>query len=281
MERKSCFSLIKSGRTFIFFLGLIILFTLIIGPIFWVFINSFKTNVDALASPPALFFKPIISNYIKVLKTFNFNRAFFNSLIVALASTTIVLIFGTPAAYVLARFRFKGKLALSFMVLASRMIPTIAIGIPMYMIMKKFKMLDTQIALIASYVAFNLPFGIWLLTGFIKMIPKELEEAASIDGCTRFQAFRRVILPLLGPGLAAVGILISISCYREFFLPLILTSQKAKPLSVLAGQFITEYGTDWGQLSAFAIIIFVPVIVIAVYAQRYLISGLTMGAVKG
>jgi multiple sugar transport system permease protein len=146
--------------------------------------------------------------------------------------------------------------------------------------MMKAGVLDTYFAVIVSFVAYNLPFGIWLLIGFVQMIPRELEEAAIIDGASRMQAFLRMIVPLVLPGLAAVGILVMIVCWREFFLPLILTSHNAKTLSVLAGTFMTEFGIDWGQLSAFAIITFLPVIAIAVYAQKYLISGLTMGAVK-
>jgi multiple sugar transport system permease protein len=265
----------------VFYLALICLFLVILGPVLWLFLNSFKTNVEALAIPPRLFVRPTFDNYRAVIvRNVEFPRFFMNSILTMVISTVVVLAFGMPASYVLARFRFRGKVLLAFVILATRMIPRVAIGIPTYMIMMKMGMLDTYFALITSYVAYNLPFGIWLLIGFIQMIPKELEEAAAIDGSTRFQAFRRIVVPLIGPGLAAVGILVMIVCWREFFLPLILTSRRAKTISVVAGQFMTEYGIDWGQLSAFAMITFAPVIAIAVYAQKYLISGLTMGAVK-
>lgn len=268
-------------QSLMFLAGLVLLFFFILGPIIWLLLNSFKTNVEALAIPPKLIFMPTFENYPTViLRTAEFPKFFFNSIITAVISTAIVLAFGMPAAYVLARFRFRGMVVLAFVILATRMVPRVAIGIPTYMVMMKIGMLDTHLSLIASYVAYNLPFGIWLLMGFIALIPKELEEAAAIDGCSRLQAFWHVVVPLIGPGLAAVGILVMIVCWREFFLPLILTSREAKPLSVVAGQFITEYGTDWGQLSAFAMMTLLPVIAIAVYAQKYLISGLTMGAVK-
>lgn len=264
-----------------FYLGLLALFLLILGPILWLLLNSFKTNVQALAIPPRLLFPPTFQNYPAVIfRIDEFPLFFFNSVFTMVASTAIVLIFGLPAAYALARFSFRGRVLLAFAILATRMIPRVAIGIPTYLIMMKLGLLDTHLALIASYVAYNLPFGIWLLVGFVQIIPREIEEAAAIDGSSRFQTFREIIVPLLGPGLAAVGILVMIVCWREFFLPLILTSHDAKPIAVVAGQFITEYGIDWGQLSAFAMITFAPVIAIAVYAQRYLISGLTMGAVK-
>ena len=264
-----------------FYAGLIVLFLLILGPILWLLINSFKTNVQALSIPPRLIFRPTFQNYPAViLRVDQFPLYFFNSVYTMVISTAIVLVLGLPAAYVLARFDFRGKVLLAFAILATRMIPRVAIGIPTYLIMMRLGLLDTYTALIVSYVAYNLPFGIWLLIGFVQIIPREIEEAAAIDGSSRYQTFLRIIVPLIGPGLAAVGILVMIVCWREFFLPLILTSHNAKPIAVVAGQFITEYGIDWGQLSAFAMITFAPVFAVAWYAQRYLISGLTMGAVK-
>jgi multiple sugar transport system permease protein len=270
----------NSLRRLLFYLALLVVFLFILGPILWLLINSFKTNVEALAIPPKLLFKPYLHNYPAVMASYQFPKFFSNSLIASGVSTLIVLALGMPAAYVLARFTFTGQVLLAFVILATRMVPRVAIGIPTYMILMNLGMLDTHVALILSYVAYNLPFGIWLLIGFIRLIPPDLEQAAAIDGCSRLQAFRLVLIPLIGPGLAAVGILVMIVCWREFFLPLILTSDRAKTISVGAGQFITEYGIDWGQLSAFAMITFAPVIAIAVYAQKYLISGLTMGAVK-
>jgi multiple sugar transport system permease protein len=263
-------------------MGLVVVFLLSVGPILWLFLNSFKTNVDALAIPPRLIFTPTLGNYhAVVLRNPDFPRFYFNSVFSSTLATVVVLVLGIPAAYVLARSAFRGKVLLAFVILATRMVPQVAIGIPTYLIAMRLNLLDTYTALVVTYIAFNLPFSIWLLMGFIRSIPYELEEAAAIDGCTRLQAITRVVMPLMGPGLAAVGILVMIVCWREFFLPLILTStRQAKPLSVVAGQFITEYGIDWGQMSAFSMLTLAPVIVIAVYAQKYLISGLTMGAVK-
>jgi multiple sugar transport system permease protein len=270
------------GEDLIFGLGLVFVFVLSVGPIFWLFLNSFKTNVDALAIPPRLVFVPTFVNYhAVVLRNPDFPRFYFNSVFSSTVATLVVLVLGIPAAYVLARSTFRGKVVLAFVILATRMVPQVAIGIPTYLIAMQLNLLDTYTALVVTYVAFNLPFSIWLLMGFVRGIPYELEEAAAIDGCTRLQAITRVVMPLMGPGLAAVGILVMIVCWREFFLPLILTStRQAKPLSVVAGQFITEYGIDWGQMSAFSMLTLAPVIVLAVYAQKYLISGLTMGAVK-
>ena len=266
----------------LFNLGLVLLLLVTLGPILWLFLNSFKTNVDALSIPPRIIFRPTFVDYSAVvIQNPNFARFYFNSIFSSVISTLVVLVLGIPAAYALARFRFRGKLLLAFIILATRMVPQVAIGIPTYLIMLRIGLLDTYTALIVSFVAFNLPFSIWLMIGFIKIIPVELEEAAAIDGCSRLQAILRVVLPLTGPGLAAVGILVMIVCWREFFLPLILTSSPhAKTLSVVAGNFITDYGINWGQMSAFSMLTFLPVIIIAVYAQKYLISGLTMGAVK-
>ena len=272
----------RFGEGFVLASGLTVVFILVLGPILWLLLNSFKTNVEALSIPPRLIFPATLDNYhAVVVRNPDFSRFYFNSVFSSLVATAIVLVLGIPAAYVLARASFRGKVLLAFLILATRMVPQIALGIPTYLIALRFNLLDTYTVLIVSYVAFNLPFSIWLLMGFVRTIPFDLEEAAVIDGCTRLQAILRVVLPLMGPGLAAVGILIMIVCWREFFLPLILTSSvQAKPLSVVAGQFITEYGINWGQMSAFSLLTLMPVIIIAVYAQKYLISGLTMGAVK-
>ncbi len=281
MTIRPAITLRQGGRLLVLYIGLILLVLIILGPILWLLINSFKTNVDALSVPPKLIFKPLFSNYPKVIiRNPDFLKDLMNSIVTMVLSTGVVLVLGMPAAYVLARFRFVGSVILSFVILATRMVPRVAIGIPTYLIMMRIGVLDTYFAVIVSFVAYNLPFGIWLLMGFVQMIPRELEEAAIIDGASKIQAFLRMIVPLVLPGLVAVGILVMIVCWREFFLPLILTSHNAKTISVLAGTFMTEYGIDWGQLSAFSIITFLPVIAIAVYAQKYLISGLTMGAVK-
>jgi multiple sugar transport system permease protein len=263
-------------------IGLIALLTETLFPIVWLLLTSFKTNILALEIPPRLIFTPTFSNYPEVIvQNRDFLRYYLNSIITAVLSTLTVLFLAVPAAYVLARYRFKGKVSLAFFILSTRMIPQVAIGIPLYMIIMNLNMLDTYFALIASFIAFNLPFGIWMMMGFIRTIPREIEEAGEIDGCNKFSVFYRVVLPLTGPGLAAVGILVLIVCWKEFFLPLVLTSSpSAKTLSVVAGQFITEYGINWGQMSAFSILTFLPVFALAVYAQRYLVSGLTMGAVK-
>jgi multiple sugar transport system permease protein len=271
----------QGGRLLVLYVGLIVIVLLILGPILWLAINSLKTNVDALSIPPKLIFKPLFTNYPKVIiRNPDFLKDLMNSIVTMVASTAVVLFLGMPAAYILARFRFKASVLIAFVILATRMVPRVAIGIPTYLIMMQVGVLDTYFAVIVSFVAYNLPFGIWLLIGFVQMIPRELEEAAIIDGASKMQAFLRMIVPLVLPGLAAVGILVMIVCWREFFLPLIVTSHNAKTLSVLAGTFMTEFGIDWGQLSAFSIVTFLPVIAIAVYAQKYLISGLTMGAVK-
>ena len=162
-------------------MSLILVFLLILGPLLWLFVNSFKTNVEALAIPPKLIFAPTFQNYPAVILSYKFPKFFMNSIIVSVLSTSVVLVLGMPAAYVLARFPFRGSVFLAFVILATRMVPRVAIGIPTYLIMMRIGLLDTHLALIVSYVAYNLPFGIWLLIGFIKIIPRDMEEAAAID----------------------------------------------------------------------------------------------------
>ena len=256
------------------------LFTLF--PLLWVLLTSFKTNVQALASPPVLVFAPISDNYVNVaLRVHDFGRVFLNSVVVAAASTAGILVLGTPASYGLSRFVFRGSGLLGFSILSTRTVPRVAIAVPLFLLMKDVGLLDTWSAVILANIAYSLPFGIWMIVGFVEAVPLELEEAARIDGCSRFGAFARVVVPLILPGLGATAILTTIVAWNEFLMPLVLTSRDARTLPVVVGQFITEYGIDWGQLSAFAVLTILPVVLATVFIERYLIGGLTAGAVKG
>jgi ABC-type glycerol-3-phosphate transport system permease component len=251
-------------------------------PMLWVLLTSFKTNVQALATPPVLLFAPVVDNYVNVtLHIHDFGRVFLNSTVVALASTACILALGTPASYGLSRFVFRGSGILGFSILSTRTVPRVAIAIPLFLLMKNIGLLDTWWALILANVAYSLPFGVWMIVGFVEAIPLELEDAARIDGCGRFGTFVRIVLPLIVPGMGATAILTTIVAWNEFLMPLVMTSRDALTLPVVVGQFMTEYGIDWGQLSAFAMFTILPVVLATVFVERYLIGGLTAGAVKG
>jgi len=250
-------------------------------PIFWVFLSSIKHEVDVLTIPPRLFFKPTLKNYIQLLiKNPTFVRYFINSTIIAVSTTVISVTIGSLAGYAFARFRFLGGELLPLGILFVRMIPYITLMLPLFLLMKTFGLLDTHIAVIIAHTAFNLPLVVWLMRGFFIGIPPELEESAMIDGCSRFGAFLRIVLPLVKPGLTTATIFCILLSWNEFMSALILTSREAKTLPVAVSEYIRPMGILWTDLCAFAMLMLAPLIISSFHIQKYLASGLTMGAIK-
>lgn len=260
-------------------IAVILIFTLL--PIAWMVLTSFKTKVDIYSSIPKLFFKPSLKGWEHVLFTMPTLRFILNGLIVAGFNTAICLIVGTLAAFSLSRFKMKGKENIAFFLLTFRMFPPIAAAVPLFVIFKTFKLIDTQLSLILAYILFNLPFTVWLMREFISSIPVSLEEAAMVDGLTRMQAFREIELPLLKASLAAVGIFCFIFAWNEFIFALLFTQSMAKTMPVQISQFITWKEVTWENASAAGTIFVLPVLVLVFFIQKYLVIGLSLGAVKG
>jgi multiple sugar transport system permease protein len=250
-------------------------------PILLIFLTSLKTDVQTFAVPPVFIFTPTLQNYkdafIGSWSQFPF---VINSLIVTFVSTAISVGFGAMAAYGLARFKFRGSRDLAFWILSTRMAPPIAFIVPMFALMTALRLLDTYWALIIMYTGMNLSFAVWILRGFFLDIPRELEESALVDGYTRWQVFTRIALPLVKPGLAAVAVLSSIFAWNEFLFALILTQQNAKTISIGITGFSTSMGIRWGQFMAVGFVAILPILVFTFILQRYLVRGLTFGAVK-
>jgi N,N'-diacetylchitobiose transport system permease protein len=205
-----------------------------------------------------------------------------NSSLVALGVVFVNLVFGTLASYTFARQRFRGKQAAFGFILASRLLPTMAVAIPIYEILRQLGLLDSKLGLTVIYSAFTLPFTIWVLTLYFRSLPPEMEEAARVDGCTRFGAFRRILLPLIAPGLVATSIFAFIQAWNEYVLAYVLLSSPEKQtLTVWLASFTTVRGTDWGPLMAAATLTALPVVVFFLIVQRRVAFGLTAGAVKG
>ncbi len=217
---------------------LLSIFSLIILlPILWIVRLSFTTKFVAYKIPPEWFFKPILDNYRSLFVDYGFGQFFYNSLVVAIGSTAIAIPIAFFAAYSFNRFNTGGR-SLQFGILGLQMLPPIVLSLPIFVLMKTFNLLNTRGGLIASYLSFNLPFVIWMLMGFIESIPVELEEAAKIDGATRFQAVIRIVFPLATPGIMASGVLSFILCWNEFLFALILTAKKTStvPIALAAMQ---------------------------------------------
>jgi len=249
-------------------------------PVIWMFMTSFKTQVQTFQIPPVWFFKPVYENYHDLFFASNIQKYLLNSLVIASISTAVCLFFGSCAAFALTRFRIRGKDDIAFWMLSTRMFPPIASAIPLYLLLRQFHLLDTRLGLIIVYLSLNLGFATWMMRGFFKELPQELEESAMIDGCSRYGAFFRVVLPLSAPGLAATAILCFIFAWNEFLFALLFTGRNAKTIPVVLAGFITQTGIRWGALTAASVLTAAPTVVLALVAQRYIIRGLTLGAIK-
>jgi multiple sugar transport system permease protein len=251
-------------------------------PIFWITTASFKTERSLYARPPQwLLFSPVLENYRWVLGNLPFVEYLTNSLVIAIGTTIGSLVLGVLAGYGFARFRFPGSDAVRFLVLVTRMAPRIVLVVPYYLMMQRLGLLDTYTGLLIAYISFALPFSIWLLIGFFMDVPLEIEEAAMIDGCSRVGVLLRVVLPIVAPGLVVAAIFAFLVSWNEFLFALILSGVKAKTLPVVIAGFNTDAGPLYGEMSAAAVMVMLPNIVMTVALQRFLVRGLTLGAVKG
>jgi multiple sugar transport system permease protein len=247
-------------------------------PYTWMVLTAFRNPIDTLAK--RFIFTPTLDGFRTIFSEAHFHLYLVNSVLTAVPSTLAVLALAAPAAYALAHLDKRSRAFLAG-ILVARMVPGIAILIPIYLAAAKAGMLDRRMTLIVVYCAFNLPFAIWLLRGFFREIPVELREAAIVDGCSETQVFLKVVLPLVKGGLVATGVFVFISAWNEFLFALALTQSAAatSPLAIIG--FRNEYGIQWGAIGAAAVMISTPIVAFAVVMQKYLVRGLTMGAVKG
>ncbi|HMG35047.1 MAG TPA: carbohydrate ABC transporter permease [Blastocatellia bacterium] len=254
-------------------------------PAYWMITISLKTEADQFASPPRWFnFGPTLAHYYDAFFSRSFGTYLSTSAIVAISSTALALTIGTSAAYALARLGLGegSSRRISLWILSTRMLPPIVTAVPLFLMMRGLRLINTLPALIVVYTALNLPFVIWMMRGFFQEIPRELEEAAMVDGDSRLGALMRVVLPLVKPGLAATAVFCLITSWNEFLLALVLTQTDASmtlPVGI-AGR-VTQYEIKWGVMSAAGVVAMIPMIAFALSVQRYLVRGLSLGAVKG
>ncbi|MGI9436124.1 MAG: carbohydrate ABC transporter permease [Geminicoccaceae bacterium] len=258
---------------------LFIFFLFFMFPFYWIIATSLKTQVDAFAIPPKWFFDVTFENYIEVLSDTDFLNQAKNSLIASLANALITLALALPAAYSMSRYKTGGK-DLLFWFLSIRMIPPIVGAIPLFVLAAQYRLIDTYVILPVLYIILNMPFAVWMLKSFIDEIPREIDESALIDGCTNLAVIRRMILPLIKPGLAATVVFCFILAWNEFLLANIFTRRVAVTLPVGISKFITEKQILWGYITAAATLATLPPIVFLWFFQRNLVRGLTLGAVR-
>ena len=262
---------------------LFLLLLLVLFPFYWMTITSFKTE-DQMRSLVSMFWPSpfVVENYTQLLTKTDFGVWYRNSALVAISSTLVATAIGTIGAYALARLRFLGRAFLSSATLITYLVPPSILFIPLYAQIRTMGLADSLAGLVAAYPSFTVPFVTWLLMGYFGSIPEELEEAAMIDGATRFGAFRRIILPLAAPGVLAAGLFAFTQAWNEFLYALVFISDvKQRTLPVGLSTFITGDVYGWGYLMAGAVLTTLPVIAVYTYLQRYMVEGLTAGSVKG
>jgi multiple sugar transport system permease protein len=249
-------------------------------PFYWMVTTSLKTQVVALQEPPAWVFDITFANYREVLFEDAVGATLVNSLIVAVCTTALAIGLGAPAAFALARFEFSGKKELWFWFITNRMISPVVLALPFFLIVRGLGMLDTHLVLILIYLTFNLPIVIWICTDQFRSIPRDLDEAAVLEGASQWRIFRSICLPLAAPGVAVSGIFSFIFSWNELMYALVLTRTDAKTAPAMAVSFMEGYSLPYGKIMATSTLIVIPVIVFALIASKQLVRGLTMGAVK-
>jgi len=271
-------------------LAVAIILVFFLFPLYWVITTSFKSPNDILSWPPKFLFKPTLANYLgtttgialggRAARPLNITPYLINSLVIDAISTLISTIVSAMAAYSISRFKTGGSFFINWF-LSLRMLPPVVLAIPLFIFFKSLGLVNTWWGLILAYLTFNIPFSTVLLIGFFNEIPTSLDEAAYVDGASKIGTFFKVILPLGAPGLAAVTILSFLTCWGEFLLALTLTYDVyAQTVPVFLGLFITEWGILWGPMSAAAVLAIIPPVLFSLFTQRYLVKGITLGAVK-
>jgi len=274
---------IKSDTSRSLFAQMLLLLAIIIFcvfPFYWMVTTSLKTQILALESPPVWVFEPTYSNYAKVLFDDAVLGTLVNSLIVSVSTTVLAIALGLPAAYALARFEFRGKKDLWFWFITNRMISPIVLALPFFLIVRNLGLFDKHITLILIYLTFNLPIVIWICTDQFRSIPKDLDEAASLEGASQWRIFSAICVPLAMPGIAVSAIFSFIFSWNELMFALVLTRNTAKTAPAMAVSFMEGYSLPYGKIMATSTLIVVPVLIFALLASRQLVRGLTMGAVK-
>jgi len=263
---------------------LFVLLAVIIFPIYWLVLNSLKFQRDFFTNPP-VYFPPELTpgHWGEAMGNPLNQRYMLNTAVVAVISTFTATAAGTLCAYVLARIRMRWRLngILLFAILICRLFPPVSLAIPYYLLMRQFGLLDTQAALVIAYTGLALPFVTWMMLTFFQDLPKEVERAAMVDGCTVVQRFLWVVLPMSVPAMAVSATFVFIAVWNELLYAITLTTLNAKTIPVAIASFVGDNALAWGPMSALSVASFVPVLLLALAAQRYLIRGLTFGAVKG
>ena len=251
-------------------------------PIIWAVVVSLKSETEVLAYPPTVIFHPTFRNYADALfGSFSILQSFKTSFIIATATTALTVLFAVPAAYAFARLKLPGKRTIGFYTLVTQMIPPVGLVIPYFLILNKMGWLDSYQGMVTVFLTFSLPFAIWLMVSYMEDIPREMEEAAFLDKANRFQTLWHIILPQVRGGIAVTVIFVFLNSWNEFLFSVQLSGNKVRPVTVAMYNFVSVEQTLWAKLAAAALIAMLPTIIIGIAAQKQIVKGLTVGAVKG
>jgi multiple sugar transport system permease protein len=251
-----------------------------IFPLYWITMMSLQDGITASTLPPKFIFWPTLQNFVNLFQSSGFGRVMWNTTIIALGTTFVALLFGTPAAYALARFPVGSAEQISFTVLSVRIIPSYVAVVPLFIILQQLGLFGTALGVIVAGSLVGISFVIWMMRAFFANIPAEIEQAAMIDGCSRLGSIIRIALPLAAPGMVATGVFTAIGAWNELVLALILGGEAAKTMPVALGGLVTEQRAEWGQLAAGGVLTMAPVIVFALLVRRYFLTGVTAGGVN-
>ncbi len=270
---------------------LLLFFAFFMLPIVWLVLMSFKTIDDILAWPPKWLFEPTIANYRAILlsevevrgvgsTTIDFMRSFWNTLFISGASVVVSILLGVPAAYALSRYKFRGRNDIAFTFLSFRFGPELLVIIPIYLIFQRIRLYDTYAGLIWVYQLITLPMIVWIVRSYVDDVPKDFEDACVVDGYSRWRAVWRVVLPIIRPGIAASALLAFIYAWNNFLFSLVLGSSRISTITLSALKFVSAEALRYGIMSAGIVISFLPILIFSIFAQRYFVRGLSMGAIK-
>lgn len=272
----------KRGLTILHRVLVVLLVIYLVAPFVWMVVYSVYPSQNLRATP--MDFSPsdlTLQSYVALFSDGSFTGSMMNSLVVGLSTTVICMILGSLCAYVIARFRFRGSQTLLLAMMTVQAIPAIVLAVPLFVLLRGLGLFDTKLGLILTYTAFILPLVIWMMVSFFESIPVNLERAARIDGCSRLGILRRVVLPLSGPGLAATAVFAFITAWSDFFLAKVLTATNTPTLPVRTAAFQGLFAMDYTSAATAGVITALPVLVLALVAQKWIVQGVTEGAVKG
>ncbi|MEJ0085291.1 MAG: carbohydrate ABC transporter permease [Pseudomonadota bacterium] len=275
--------MIRALRTPLPYLGLVLLLLLLVFPIYWLILSSLKHQGDFFTSPAVFLPSELTLDHYRAVVTDPFNRHYlFNTAVVAIASTILATVIGMATAYVLARIRLPFRLnrVLLVWILVNRLFPPVSFAIPYYLLIRELGLIDTRFALVLSNTAAAIPFVVWTMLAYFQDLPKEIERAAMVDGCTLLQRFVRIVMPMSVTSMVITGIFVFIYAWNELLYALTLTVLKARTVPVAIAGYVGDNALAWGQMSAFGVISFLPVMIAVLLVQRHIVRGLTFGAVK-